>query len=644
MLHPSHDQSSKGLHIKIDKGERGNNKASVAMLVRYLEKEDKARQPPTKALFFDQHQKDIPSQAVVAAIDGNTSKLGKRDEKYFMVTISPSVRELRHLGEDPDKLVAYAREVMACYAASFQRNVQHEDLVYFGKVERRRHFTGRDVAVQAGHVRSGMPKPGPNMHVHVMVSRKDQSGRRKLSPHTNHRKATGTFQGGFDKCGFFQAAQERFDALFQYPRLQHERFGYHRGAQQMVERLDPVVVPLQRMLFRAQRDRPSLALFALRLQREGIGMRFHTDAQGLVSQVSYHILPKALPKDVPAPTSPALDAQQAGLLLERGYTDVLSKAEQTLRCRGKLLLVRAGSGLVRLGFRLERRVPAVFAQRRLSAGERAQLLELGHTEYLEGFFSRQGVPFGARLYYDERGVLQLSMDKGALPARPQLARASEQEAAQFRFPKSFMGVELTDALQAQLRAGQETEVIQGLVYRYKLDDQLHLSRQGMVGRGMPVWQSRAYVIYDQALAPAWQLPGLLSGLSHRGGQLRKQDVVAVQQRLEKEQTLTACDEALVRAVTRCEYKAVREALQQGASKQIFDQEEWAKFPAGLRAILERPAKGAAPPPLARTSYWPTALLAFFRRSAQLPTSEAPSKRERLRKKRRKSLELHLEQR
>ena len=78
------------MHIKIDKGECGANRGSVRRLVRYLEKEDKCAEGSKTPLFFDQERTGIEASSVMAALDGNTGKLGSADAKYFMVTISPS--------------------------------------------------------------------------------------------------------------------------------------------------------------------------------------------------------------------------------------------------------------------------------------------------------------------------------------------------------------------------------------------------------------------------------------------------------------------------------------------------------------------------------------------------------------------------
>lgn len=66
------------------------------------------------------------------------------------------------------------------------------------------------------------------MHCHLIVSRKDQSNKKKLSPLTNHKNTqNGVTKGGFDRMNLFQQAEEGFDELFSYNRQQSESFDYH---------------------------------------------------------------------------------------------------------------------------------------------------------------------------------------------------------------------------------------------------------------------------------------------------------------------------------------------------------------------------------------------------------------------------------
>jgi hypothetical protein len=65
------------------------------------------------------------------------------------------------------------------------------------------------------------------MHCHLVVSRKDQSNKKKLSPLTNHRNTKqGIVKGGFDRKNLFQQAELGFDKLFGYQWNLQETFVY----------------------------------------------------------------------------------------------------------------------------------------------------------------------------------------------------------------------------------------------------------------------------------------------------------------------------------------------------------------------------------------------------------------------------------
>lgn len=66
------------------------------------------------------------------------------------------------------------------------------------------------------------------MHCHLIVSRKDQANKKKLSPLTNHKNTkSGIIKGGFNRVNLFQKAEQGFDKLFGYDRQQFESFDYH---------------------------------------------------------------------------------------------------------------------------------------------------------------------------------------------------------------------------------------------------------------------------------------------------------------------------------------------------------------------------------------------------------------------------------
>jgi clindamycin resistance transfer factor btgB len=64
----------------------------------------------------------------------------------------------------------------------------------------------------------------------LIVSRKDQSNKKKLSPLTNHKNTKkGTVKGGFDRKDLFQQAELGFDRLFNYDKQLTESFKYYNA-------------------------------------------------------------------------------------------------------------------------------------------------------------------------------------------------------------------------------------------------------------------------------------------------------------------------------------------------------------------------------------------------------------------------------
>ncbi len=209
------------MHIKIQGGGKGrySNTESSAACVEYLEHEDLERLAEGKSMeqFFSREHDFINSTEVTHLIDTNKQKLCKTDAKFFVLTISPNESEIKALGntleEQTINLKAYIRDtVMREYALNFNKGLTEEDIRYFGKIhhERKKSFLKKD-----------------NMHVHVIVSRKTENGRLKVSPQTNHRNTTkGTVRGGFDRSNFFQKCEEGFDLKFGYKRSIENSFTY----------------------------------------------------------------------------------------------------------------------------------------------------------------------------------------------------------------------------------------------------------------------------------------------------------------------------------------------------------------------------------------------------------------------------------
>lgn len=253
----------------------GNYGQSAAAFVDYLEKENEGKPVPDMKPFFDQHNNEISAEEVIKAIDGNTAKLKKTEPKFYSITLNPSQGELKTIGDSPEALKQYTREAMKAYAKAFNREIDGRpvnvnDIKYYAKVERQRTFKGADKQIQenqpyatkilelkhqvrsiqreertgdikklkteiarlereAPHQLDGkrivrdMPKPGPQSHIHIIVSRKDVSNRYSLSPGSKYRASEVEMNGkmvkrGFDRDAFYRNAEKTFDAMFRYKR------------------------------------------------------------------------------------------------------------------------------------------------------------------------------------------------------------------------------------------------------------------------------------------------------------------------------------------------------------------------------------------------------------------------------------------
>jgi hypothetical protein len=229
------------MHINISKSETGNNKGSSGQLVNYLEKENRLLYEQNPQLgpeyWFNQESQQIQPYQVRYDIDHNTDRLSKDEAKFFLVNISPSENELLFLkeefGEDGarQQLKQYANQVMNEYAKNFKKDkVQgNKDILYFGKLENHRYYTHKDEEVKQRLVKRGEQKPGEQMHIQVIVSRKDITDSIRLSPMNNSRGKNAAHSlkvGQFDRIAFKQAAERTFDQAFDYDRKLKETFIY----------------------------------------------------------------------------------------------------------------------------------------------------------------------------------------------------------------------------------------------------------------------------------------------------------------------------------------------------------------------------------------------------------------------------------
>ena len=106
----------------------------------------------------------------------------------------------------------YIREVFIPeYAKNFNKGLSEANIKFYGKIHFDRSRSNNEL----------------NMHCHLIVSRKDQSNKKKLSPLTNHKNTkNGVIKGGFDRVNLFQQAEQGFDKLFGYDRKLSESFEY----------------------------------------------------------------------------------------------------------------------------------------------------------------------------------------------------------------------------------------------------------------------------------------------------------------------------------------------------------------------------------------------------------------------------------
>ncbi len=195
-----------------------NNAGSCRRLANYLEHEDLERMQKgiyTEG-FFNLKDDNLYKAQVIKEIDSNIGQLLKTDAKFYAMHVSPSEKELKMMGqteqEQAKAMKRYIREVFIPeYAKNFNKGLSAEDIKFYGKIHFDRDRSDNEM----------------NMHCHLIVSRKDQSNKVKISPLTNHRNTKkGAIKGGFHRTAFFENAEKGFDRLFGYNRQLPETFEY----------------------------------------------------------------------------------------------------------------------------------------------------------------------------------------------------------------------------------------------------------------------------------------------------------------------------------------------------------------------------------------------------------------------------------
>ena len=195
-----------------------NNSGSCRHLANYMEHEDLERMDKgiyTEG-FFNLAEDNIYKSKVIKDIDSNIGQLLKTDAKFYAIHVSPSEKELREMGntekEQAEAMKRYIREVFIPeYAKNFNKELSTSDIKFYGKIHFDRNRSDNKL----------------NMHSHLIISRKDQANKKKLSPLTNHKNTKkGAVAGGFDRVKLFQQAEQGFDKLFGYNRQRSESFDY----------------------------------------------------------------------------------------------------------------------------------------------------------------------------------------------------------------------------------------------------------------------------------------------------------------------------------------------------------------------------------------------------------------------------------
>ena len=202
----------------------GSNTGSCAAYAYYLDHESRWKkehgQDEKRIPFFDPDGKAVSMETVISAIDSNKSGLHVEDAKFFSLILNPSGKEAAKLGstreEKMKSLGIMVDRMMDRYAEGFNKEgvKTHQDLLYFYTIHEYREND------------DGTVRPG--IHVHIIVSRKDKTGKYKLSPMTNHRSgSSGVIKSGFNRDSFYRDCERIFDTTFGYQRRISESYDYN---------------------------------------------------------------------------------------------------------------------------------------------------------------------------------------------------------------------------------------------------------------------------------------------------------------------------------------------------------------------------------------------------------------------------------
>ncbi len=205
---------TKVIDPKKDGSAKFTNAGSCRDLVEYLRKEDEGK-GIYQEFFFDHYNDKVDTHMVLRGIDDNAFQIARGEARFYSLVIAPRPEEMKHLGNDKAELKRYVRDTMDIYAKNFNgkngqsKNLTGADLVYFAKLEDHRYYKGTDEEVLKGLAKQNDIVPGNNIHVHVIVSRRDKSLRHKISPLVNDKKL-------FSREGHRQKCCDHFNERYNY--------------------------------------------------------------------------------------------------------------------------------------------------------------------------------------------------------------------------------------------------------------------------------------------------------------------------------------------------------------------------------------------------------------------------------------------
>jgi len=221
------------MYVKIQTSDIAEgNTNSCRRLCYYLEKENIGKSIREREYFFSHSRDSVHVEQVIEHIDKNAKgHLLKTDAKFYSVVLAPSEQELEHIGNDSEKLKEYTRAAMQAYAENFNKGLNSQDLVWYAKIEHNRQYRG-DTAIEQNK-KSGEQKEGLQTHIHIIVSRKDVTGKKKLSPLANERGKEYNIGGnkivkGFDRDKYKETCERLFDEKFAYHRPEEESYLFYK--------------------------------------------------------------------------------------------------------------------------------------------------------------------------------------------------------------------------------------------------------------------------------------------------------------------------------------------------------------------------------------------------------------------------------